>query len=79
MGMHEKHHRADEFRHLHELLLAYLRAVHAPRWPGSDCVTIEDVLSSYPQAAEAGLVPDLQSLRASHPELTDALRRFFAR
>jgi hypothetical protein len=42
-------------------------------------VTIEDVLRSYPQAAAAGLVPDLSSLRAIHPELADALHRFFAR
>jgi hypothetical protein len=79
MGMHEKHDRTDEFRHLHELLLACLHAADAPQWPGSDCVTIEDVLNSYPQAAAVGLVPDLQSLQASHPELTDVLRMFFAR
>jgi hypothetical protein len=79
IGMDEEHVVTDQSRRLHELLLAYLRAADAPRWPGADGVTIEDVLRSYPQAAAASLVPDFSSLRASHPELTDALRRFFAR
>jgi hypothetical protein len=77
--MHEEYVVSDQCWRLDELLLAYLRAANAPRWPGSDSVTIEDILQSYPQAAAAGLVPDLPSLRASHPELDDALRRFFAR
>ena len=77
--MDEENDVTDQCWRLDELLLANLRAADAPRWPGADSVTIEDVLRSYPQAAAAGLVPDLSSLQDSHPELTDALRRFFAR
>jgi hypothetical protein len=76
--MYEEQDEMHPCRHLLELLLAYLRAADAPRWPGADGLTIEDVLRSYSQAAAAGLVPDLPSLLASHPELDDALSRFFA-
>jgi hypothetical protein len=69
----------DQWRCLHELLLAYLRAADAPRWPGADSLTLEDALRSYSQAAADGLVPDLPALLASHPELTDILNDFFAR
>lgn len=65
-------------RCLNELLLAYLRAADAPTWPGADGVTLEEVLESYPQCAEAGLVPDLPSLMQQHPDLADVLRDFFA-
>jgi hypothetical protein len=74
----EEHDVTDQRRRLQELLLSYLRAADAPRWPGSDSVTVKDVLRSYPQAAAAGLVPNLPALLASHPELADVLRDFFA-
>jgi hypothetical protein len=69
---------SGQHRQLHELLLTYLLAADAPPWPGADGVTLEEVLLSYPQAAEAGLVPDWQTLREHHPELADVLRDFFA-
>lgn len=78
MIVNEEQELTDQCRRLHELLLVYLRAADAPRWPGADSVTVDDVLRSYPQAAAAGLVPDLPALLASHPELADALRDFFA-
>ena len=69
----------DQCWYLHELLLVSLLAADAPRWPGADSVTVEDVLPFYPQAAAVGLVPDLLTLLASHPELTDLLQVFFTR
>jgi hypothetical protein len=41
-------------------------------------VTVDDVLASYPQAAAAGLGPDLPTLLMSYPELADALHEVFA-
>jgi hypothetical protein len=75
--MNEKREVCDDCRRLRELLLAHLRAADAPRWPGADGVTVEEVLRSYPQAATAGLVPDLPTLLENHPELADLLREFF--
>lgn len=72
------HDAAGQWRRLRELLLAHLRAADAPRWPGSDSVTVDDVLLSYPQAASAGIVPDLPALLTSHPELAEVLDDFFA-
>lgn len=67
----------EQRRRLRQLLLTYLRAADAPPWPGADSVTVEDVLRSYPQAAAAGLVPNLAALLEKHPEVADALRDFF--
>ena len=78
MMVNEEHEVTDQRRRVQELLLAYLRAAGAPPWPGADSVTVDDVLASYPQAAAAGLVPDLPALLTSHPELADALREVFA-
>ena len=78
MVLHEHEVASDECRRLHELLLAHLRAVDAPHWPGADGLTLEEVLLSYPQAAAEGLVPDLEMLTKQHPELAGVLRDFFA-
>jgi hypothetical protein len=72
-------HPTKQSQRLRALLLAYLRAADAPRWPGSDSVTVEEILRSYPQAAAAGLVPDLPALLEIHPELAKALHDFFGR
>jgi hypothetical protein len=78
MILNEQHHVSDACRHLHALLLELLRDADAPAWPGTDGLTLEEVLHSYPQAAAVGLVPDLRELREQHPELADAMRAFFA-
>jgi hypothetical protein len=65
-------------RCVQELLLAYLLAADTPHWPGVDCMTLDEVLRCYPQAARDGLVPDLPTLRQRHPELANILNDFFA-
>jgi hypothetical protein len=60
------------------LLLNYLLRVQAPFWPGSDGLTTEEVLLSYPRYAEAGLVPNREELLARHADLADEVDRFFA-
>jgi hypothetical protein len=63
---------------LREVLLGYLQGAGCPRWPGADGLMLEDALRSYPTNAAAGLVPDRQELLRKHPELSEALRAFFA-
>ncbi len=63
---------------LRELLLGYLRAAAFPLWPGSDGLTLEDALRSYPQAAAAGRAPDLRQLLHMYPELAEELMALFA-
>ena len=61
-----------------ELLLGYLQAAAVPLWPGAHGLTVQDGLSSYPQSAAAGLVPDLRQLLRDHPTLAEELSAFFA-
>ena len=60
------------------ILLGYLQCRAAGLWPGSDSITLDDILRSYPQAAAAGRVPDLPELRRRFPDLADALASWFA-
>jgi hypothetical protein len=60
------------------ILLGYLQCLAASLWPGSDSITLDDILRSYPQAAAAGRVPDLPELRRRFPDLAAALACWFA-
>jgi hypothetical protein len=64
---------------LREILLGYLQSVDAHAWPGTDALSVEDVFRCYPEAAEAGRVPDREELRRRHPELADAVEAVFGR
>jgi hypothetical protein len=59
-----------------ELLLSYL-APDLRAWPGSDGMTVEDVLRDYPSAAAAGRVPGRPELLDQYPDLAAALEEFF--
>ena len=59
------------------ILLGYLQCRAAAQWPGSDGITLDDILRSYPQAAAVGRVPDLPQLRRRFPDLADALASWF--
>jgi hypothetical protein len=60
------------------ILLGYLQCRAAGLWPGSDGITMDDILGSYWQAAAAGRVPDLPELRRRFPDLTESLASWFA-
>ncbi len=62
---------------LGEVLLAYLKAADVRLWPGTDGLTVRDVLLSYPQAMAAGRVPGRKELLGKHPDLREDLESFF--
>lgn len=62
---------------LQEVLLGYLR--DCPSWPGTDGITVTEILSSYALLAERGRVPDRAGLLRRHPELTAEVEKYFAR
>jgi hypothetical protein len=65
-------------RRLRELLLAYLQDAMLSAWPGTDGLTLDDVLDGYPQAVAAGEVPDWQQLLQQHHELAAELQDWLA-
>jgi hypothetical protein len=40
---------------MQQVLLAYMKAADVPQWPGTDGLTLRDVLLGYLQAMAAGL------------------------
>lgn len=68
---------ASSIQSLQEILLAYLEAAHVRLWPGTDGLTLHDVLLSYPQAMAAGRVPGRKELLRKHPDLREDLESFF--
>jgi hypothetical protein len=69
---------AAHAKELRQLLLDQLRGGPTVCWPGADGLTLDEVLSSYPEAAAAGRVPGPDELLAGHPELAAELADFFA-
>jgi len=63
---------------LNEILLEHLAHPCVTVWPGADGLTVEEVLGGYPQAVAAGQAPGLEELISRHPDLTEALKHFFA-
>jgi hypothetical protein len=63
---------------LPDVLLGYMRNAGCPIWPGTDGLTVNEVLRCYPQHATNGRVPDLQELLGRHNDLREALLAFFA-
>ena len=68
----------DPARQVEAILLGYLHCRAAGLWPGSDSITLDDVLRSYPRAVAAGRVPDLPQLLRRYPDLAAALTAWFA-
>jgi hypothetical protein len=63
---------------LTRLLADYLVSSPRFRLPGSDGLTIEDVvIAEYPGAAAAGLVPGLPELESRHADLAASMEEFF--
>ena len=60
-----------------ELLLGCMLRVRGPLWPGTDGLTLDDVVRAYPQIAASGRVPSCQELQRRHPELADLLAALF--
>jgi hypothetical protein len=67
----------ERLRQLQERLLEHLQTADLHRWPGTDGMTVADLLLSYPPAMRAGRVPDHRELLHRHPELANELRSFF--
>jgi hypothetical protein len=64
-------------QNLQEVLLAYLKAADLPQWPGTDGLTVRDILLHYPHAMAAGRVPSRKELLRKHPSLRVNLEAFF--
>jgi hypothetical protein len=68
---------ASALQNLQEVLLAYLKAADLPPWPGTDGLTVRDILLHYPQEMAAGGVPSRMELLRKHPNMREDLEAFF--
>jgi hypothetical protein len=68
---------ASALQNLQDVLLAYLKAADLPQWPGTDVLTVRDILLHYPQAMAAGCVPTGKELLRKHPNLREDLEAYF--
>lgn len=68
--------RLNELR-LRALLATLILVADGFRWPGSDGLTVDDLLRAYPALARQGRVPGPEELCRRHPELARALADFF--
>jgi hypothetical protein len=59
-----------------EILLGHL--LGEADWPGSDGLTVQEVLQNYAQAAAAHQVPGLSDLLLRHPDRAEELAAWFA-
>jgi hypothetical protein len=64
---------------LRTILLHHLWVAYGGRYPGTDGLTEDDVLLSYPQVVAAGQAPGPDELCRRHPELATELESFFPR
>jgi hypothetical protein len=71
-------HEAAPAEQVRAILLGYLQCRAAGLWPGSDSLTLDEILRSYPRAAAAGRVPDLPELSRRYPDLAESLTAWFA-
>ena len=62
---------------LRAVLLDLMMSRDALLWPGSDGVTVEEVLAAYAPASEKKRVPDREELIRRHPELQSEIGAFF--
>jgi hypothetical protein len=62
---------------LGQILLNYLQASRTMSWPGTDGLTVDDILKCYPLASAVGEVPDYQELCHRHPGLIAEIQSLF--
>jgi hypothetical protein len=60
---------------LREILLGFLQANEVCTWPGSDGLTVDDVVGCYPAAIAVGKVPNWPELQRRYPTLTPEIQQ----
>jgi hypothetical protein len=60
---------------LREIMLGFLQAGWVCAWPGTDGLTVDDVLHGYSEAIAVGKVPDWPELQRHYPALMPEIRK----